>query len=184
MAPACPPPTICAGICRFLPESIDLTQPLQGERAAPYVTYYEDTTRQLGFEALLKRQDRGNTVALTHGYSNRGMSSSALWMEFSASNPTDQLKSWLVEATYSHIDFIDVYLVAEDETVEHLKLGDRRPFSNRPIAAETFVIPIDTPAHSSSRVLIRMAYQDIGLLDSNLQLWSPEVTPPTLSRTD
>ncbi len=155
-------------------EYLDLTTTLTGQRANAFVSMLEDPGQKLTFEDILSADGGKRFVPLDREVINRGISRSAWWVELKAINPADQPVSWLIEATYPHTDYLDAYMIAADGTVRSIRLGDRRPFSNRPIATESFVIPVETAARSTTRVLIRMVYQEVGLLDAHLRLWSPE----------
>ncbi|NIB39928.1 response regulator [Pseudomaricurvus alkylphenolicus] len=153
---------------------VDLSLPLDGQAASPFVTLLEDPERRLQLRDVMRLMENGELRPLVNGRSNLGMSDSAYWLAFTAHNPTSSSINWMLETVYPHVDFVDVYLIDETGGVEQLPLGDMRPFHQRPLSHESFVVPVETEARARTQVMIRMAYSDYGLLDTQVRLWSPQ----------
>ena len=95
-----------------------------------------------------------------------GISKSVYWVKYplNAIAPTDSTPCYLLFQT-SLIDYLDIYLKNGDRKIVY-HVGDRQPFSNRPIKHRQFIVPLGRlPAAHPESVLFRIATHD-GLFES------------------
>ncbi|MDR3516485.1 MAG: sensor histidine kinase [Azospirillaceae bacterium] len=79
-----------------------------------------------------------------------GFTKDAIWMRVRLHRPPDDTGRWTLELEPPYIDQIDVYIASVDRPAgpgdfKRLALGAQRPFASRPVAAPTFLIPLDLP---------------------------------------
>ena len=154
---------------------LDLSTSLEGQTADRYVSYLRDPTRALTIEEIRPPEQRARFAPSTSGRSNLGIDDAYWWLLLEVRNPTTEPIRWHLHSTYPHIDFVDIHVEGEGDTLEQWNLGDQRPFDARPTPFESVVVPIVTPAESRQRIYIRMGYQQgAGLFDTQLRLWSPQ----------
>lgn len=99
---------------------------------------------------------------------NRGYSASAWWIRFSLRNP-HPAATWLLEIAYSPLDQIDLYLLHGDGNTEHIAMGDKKPFHERPIEHRYFVAPINMSQHEQIDVYLRL--RSTGSVQAPMTLW-------------
>nr|CRH07383.1 putative Histidine kinase. Containing 7TMR-DISM extracellular 2, 7TM diverse intracellular signalling, HisKA, HATPase_c, Response regulator receiver domain and Hpt domain [Candidatus Magnetococcus massalia] len=155
--------------------SLQLTVPLQGQDIGGHITRLEDAGKQLDIADIRSPQWAGQFKALQGQHTALGLSHSAWWVKLTVDNPTSEPVDWLLESTFPHTDYLDLYHFSSGQLAQHEKLGDLRPFANRPITAESFVVPITTPAEGESLIYIRLAHAQGGMIDTQLRVWSPPV---------
>ncbi|EGN75398.1 diguanylate cyclase (GGDEF) domain-containing protein [Idiomarina sp. A28L] len=73
----------------------------------------------------------------------------------------------LLHIQYPLLDHVDIYFISPQGDVEHHHVGDTKPFYQRPIAADGFVIPV--PFHEAHEVLIRV--QTSSSLSVPIRIW-------------
>lgn len=129
-----------------------------------------DRDRSLDLAAVLAKPDsawRAETgKVLKLGYDDQ-----AWWVRFSIRNDLSAEKYLLLDVGWPLLDFLDVYIVSDGETLTHWATGDQRPAANRPLDARTFVFPLAIPAGETRQVVLRMDLRD-GVYDLiPLTLW-------------
>lgn len=129
-----------------------------------------DRDRSLDLAAVLAKPDSawrtgtGNVLKL--GYDDL-----AWWVKFSIRNDLAVDKHLLLDVGWPLLDFLDVYIVSDGETLTHWATGDQRPAASRPVDARTFVFPLAIPAGETRQVVLRMDLRD-GVYDLiPLMLW-------------
>nr|CRH07382.1 putative Histidine kinase. Containing 7TMR-DISM extracellular 2, 7TM diverse intracellular signalling, HisKA, HATPase_c, Response regulator receiver domain and Hpt domain [Candidatus Magnetococcus massalia] len=147
---------------------------LVGQSANPHMLVLEDPSRQLTLADVRSPAWAERFVSLEGQRSNKGMSRSSWWIRMVVNNDQPQQITWLLQSTFPQLDYLDIHAFHSDGSQMELQLGDRRPFQQRPIPFENFVIPIDSPAQSQSEIYLRLMYQDVGLIDTQIMLWSPQ----------
>ncbi|MBF0144375.1 MAG: hypothetical protein HQL59_13085, partial [Magnetococcales bacterium] len=146
---------------------------MNGLPANRHARILEDPDRTLTLSAvtLPEMRDRFQPVG---NISGRGLSTSAWWIHLEGFNPSDHPVRWLLQATGATIDYVDFHHLTPDQPPREWHLGDRRPFSARPVPHETPVVALETPPRTTSSLYIRLAFKTVGIIDADLLLWSPE----------
>jgi len=129
-----------------------------------------DPDRSLDLAAVLAMPDSawraGAGKVLKLGYDDL-----AWWVRLSIGNDSADEKHLLLDVGWPLLDYLDVYVLKDSQTLTHWATGDQRPYANRPVDARTFVFPLAIPAGETRQVLIRMDLRD-GVYDLiPLTLW-------------
>lgn len=118
--------------------------------------YIEDKQDKLTIEDILNPEkfqvwESNCRETLSFGYT-----SSTYWVKVSLKNAADQNLYRLLEIAYPVLDYIDVYIVHDGKLNNHWILGDKRPFSERPVNHRNFVIPVEFRSNLSVDFYIRV----------------------------
>lgn len=151
-----------------------LEQNFKGDHADGFIQFYEDKLRQLSIEEIRRLDHNQQLKPLKSNRSNQGMSASAWWVKLKAHNNSEQSITWMIQSTFPQTDYVDVYIYHQDQLRKTFHLGDHRPFESRPIPFESYVVPIETAPQSTSEIYVRLMFEKVGLVDTNLLLWKPE----------
>ncbi|MBF0185742.1 MAG: response regulator [Magnetococcales bacterium] len=150
-----------------------LTPLLDGLSATRHIRILEDPSRSMTLADILEP----NTIKWFQpigSISSRGISSSAWWVVLEVHNPSAQTIQWLLHAFHPLIDYLDIHHIREGKHIESWQLGDHRPWQNRPIAFETPIVPLATPAQEKSLLVLRYAFAEGGAIDTELLLWDQD----------
>ncbi|MEG3639192.1 hybrid sensor histidine kinase/response regulator [Magnetococcus sp. PR-3] len=145
---------------------------MQGQDLYTHMLLLKDQDHQVTIETLYAGEWQNQFKPLLEKNTTMGFSKASWWIQLRVKNPTENAISWLLHAPYNHTDHLDVYQQTVSGQITGLQLGDLRPFSNRPIAAESYVVPITTPAHGDQLLYLRMQHVDGGMIDAQLRAWS------------
>ena len=120
----------------------------------PAVSYLEDPESQLQIGDVLGAQldwiPNGDKTF------NKSYNESSWWLKIEIDNPTARAQSRLLEISYPVLDYIDVYLVSNNELLQEYKLGDKYPYHKRPFDHRNFVIPLQWQAQQHLTVFLRV----------------------------
>ncbi|MCP4994258.1 MAG: response regulator [Gammaproteobacteria bacterium] len=109
---------------------------------------------------------------------NFGFTNDAFWFHTLLVNNSGNQQSLILEATSSWTDSIKLYTPAGDDADKwnELHVGDKLPFSQRPIKHQDFLLPITLEAHQSLPIYLRISSR--ALLLTPLTIWKKEVYEP------
>lgn len=129
-----------------------------------------DRSRSLDLASVLATPDsawRANAgKVLKLGYDDQ-----AWWVRFSVRNDSFLEKHVLLDVGWPLLDYLDVYILRDGQTLTHWATGDQRPYASRPVEARTFVFPLAIPAGETRQILLRLELRD-GVYDLvPLTLW-------------
>ncbi|MBF0213687.1 MAG: response regulator [Magnetococcales bacterium] len=146
---------------------------LDGRSATPFLRILEDPSRTLTPEELSSPEaiQRFRPVG---AITSRGVSASAWWLRLEVINPESQSKRWFLQTASPTLDYLDLYHITPNRPVTVWHLGDRRHLREHPIAFELPVVPLTSEPFERSVILIRLAFEQVGFIDGDLVLWSPD----------
>ncbi|MEO5349069.1 MAG: response regulator [Magnetococcus sp. YQC-3] len=155
-----------------LPSPMQLTPQMNGLFASQHLLLLEDPDRSLTLADLTQP---ANAARFQPGgrVTSQGITRSAWWVRLEVTNPTDRPIAWLLQALNPLVDYLDLYHLPGEHPVEAWQMGDHRPFSARPIPFATPTVPLETPAHTTSHIYLRYAFQTVGIVDTEILLWTP-----------
>ncbi|MBF0418198.1 MAG: hypothetical protein HQL86_08120, partial [Magnetococcales bacterium] len=150
-----------------------LSSRIAGEPVGAYLEILEDAERVLTIEDLEKPEvaRRFEAVGLI---SSRGLTRSAWWLKFEVYNPEPNPVTWYLQTVSPTLDYVDAYHRAPGRTIPPVRLGDRRPLANQTVPFEVPIIPFVSQPREKSTVFVRLAFEDVGFVDSEVWLWTPE----------
>ncbi len=90
-----------------------------------------------------------------------GQYNAPIWFRLSVEGLTHSQSEHLLQLTYPHLDYLDVYVVSDGKVINQYATGDLRPHNSRPLATTDFVFPL--PQRENLTVFIRIASE--GVLD-------------------
>lgn len=113
-----------------------------------------------------------------------GYSTSVWWVRLDLRNDATVEQSRVLEVGWPLLNELDVWIFSGSELLSRVQTGDQRPFSQRPIEARDFAIPVSLPASSERTILMRMAMRT-GIFDAvPLRLWTPSAFAHAEKRDD
>lgn len=135
---------------------------------SPYLGLLEDPTGKLSLDKILENPDQfyENSSASP----NFGFNSSAWWVRFTISNPTDKNRQMVIRQDYPLIDHLDFWASLADGQWTHIATGDHKPFDSRPLDTRDFQFLIDIAPNTSRTFVFR--YQTQGSLNIGLSVVS------------
>nr|CRH06407.1 putative Histidine kinase. Containing 7TMR-DISM extracellular 2, 7TM diverse intracellular signalling, HisKA, HATPase_c, Response reg, HPT domain [Candidatus Magnetococcus massalia] len=156
------------------PVEIPLSSSMDGLKTTHHVALLEDPGRALTLQDVRSPHWADQFAPISKNRTVQSVSKSAWWLRLEANNATDHSIRWILESFFPHTDYLDIYHLLPDGELQTLQLGDLRPFTNRPIPDEAFIVPLETPAKSNSLIYVRMAFKKSGLIETQLLVWSPD----------
>ncbi len=96
---------------------------------------------------------------------NFGASDSVFWLRFKLENNTVEKMNRIIEIRFPPIDYIDFYIIDNNENVSVVRTGDRRVFKSRQHNNRNFLFDISLESNESKLVYIRTWSHD-GLHES------------------
>ena len=98
-----------------------------------------------------------------------GFLSDAQWRVFDLANTGPAAEERLIQVEREFLNYVDLFIVDEQGTVQQFQAGNRRPVSVRPFANRTFEFPVTIPPHETRHVLVRV--QSASALVVDVTLW-------------
>lgn len=108
-----------------------------------HASYLEDVNGNYSLHDIMNLSSKNFELLLDESL-NKGFTNSTYWLKFSIADHTldKRTQSWKLETTYPLLDYLDVYVVNDEKTIEHFQMGDVYPYDQRPIAHRNFIVPI------------------------------------------
>lgn len=153
---------------------IQLSEQMPGNPITGGITVIEDPERKLTLEEVLARDWSGFETDIQSQKSVRGISSSAWWVVLDVENTNTTQIDWVFEAVYTHTDFLDFYHLDADGNMNSIFTGDKRPFANRPMSSQSYAFPLQTRAASKEKIILRMVYEEAGMIELLVRSWDPK----------
>jgi signal transduction histidine kinase/ActR/RegA family two-component response regulator len=135
--------------------------------------YLEDITGEYSLSDIVIL-DESNFELLSEEILNKGFTSSTYWLIFSLLDKTIDKKtqSWKLETTYPLLDYLDIYIVDKNKNIEHIKLGDIYPYSQRPIDHRNFIVPISFDDNERKYIYVRISTSSS--MQVPIFIWHPD----------
>jgi diguanylate cyclase (GGDEF)-like protein len=147
--------------------SVDEALPI---KIGTQMLYLEDSEHTLTFEQVLD-----TPVAEWHVIENAspnfGFTQSAYWFRFNLENKQPNNQDILIELPIAFLDSIKLYQFEERRVLQKHHVGDERPFSERPIAHQKFILPFQLNP-GQNEFLLRV--ETAGSVEATLFVWEPE----------
>jgi EAL domain-containing protein (putative c-di-GMP-specific phosphodiesterase class I)/GGDEF domain-containing protein len=118
--------------------------------------YVEDSHNSITIDQIKNPASGLIWQKITHDTPNFGYTDSAYWVHLRLTNRSNHRVDRVLEIAYPVIDYIDFYQVSSGKIEQQFKVGDKRPFSNRPIAHRNFVFPLSLEAQGDSSLFIKV----------------------------
>ncbi|HVK98763.1 MAG TPA: diguanylate cyclase [Dongiaceae bacterium] len=99
----------------------------------------------------------------------QGYNASAWWLHLRLSNPDSLAQQRMLELSYAVLDYVDAYVYSGDTQLQHYQMGDRYPYSQRPVESRLFVIPLQWEPGQTLDLYYRI--QSSSSVQAPLVLW-------------
>jgi diguanylate cyclase len=99
----------------------------------------------------------------------QGYNRSAWWLHVRITNPDSQAQQRQLELSYAVLDYVDAYVYSGDTLLRQYQMGDRHPFSQRPVESRFFVVPLQWQPGQTLDVYYRI--QSSSSVQAPLVLW-------------
>jgi two-component system NtrC family sensor kinase len=86
---------------------------------------------------------------------NLGVKTKTHWIKFSVTNLTDR-KEFIIQYALASVDYINFYAFYPNGSIDSIKTGDCRPFSNRDFARPDFAFKLSLSKNESALVLFKV----------------------------
>ncbi|WP_420904107.1 7TM diverse intracellular signaling domain-containing protein [Candidatus Magnetaquiglobus chichijimensis] len=161
---------ICAAETIF---PLRLAAYMDGLPAGGHLEILEDAERALTVEDL-ERPEVDGRFQPVGAISSRGLSRSAWWLKLQVINPEPTAVTWYIQTLSPTLDYVDAYHRVPGRVIPPVRLGDRRPIANQIVPFEVPIIPLVSHPHEKSTVYIRLAFEEVGFVDAEVWIWTPE----------
>jgi len=151
--------------------------------------YLKDPEHLENINSILQSDARTNNAQIKHNTQNSpnssfldwknikrispnfGFTDTAYWFKFNIYNENENPHAVYIELPIPFLDDIELYRVKNDQIQEQHLVGDKYPFSSRPIQHQNFVMPFELSAGDN---LIYMRVASAGTVEAPLTIWLPE----------
>ncbi len=86
---------------------------------------------------------------------NLGYTSKACWFHLKLHNLSDSTAHWIVKIDFPSLENIDAY-IQQPDTTQHLQMGTRLSFSDRPLGTRYFTLPITLASDAVSDLWLKV----------------------------
>ncbi|MBF0163626.1 MAG: response regulator [Magnetococcales bacterium] len=150
-----------------------LAAQMDGLSAGGHLEILEDAQRVLTVEDL-ERPEVAERFQPVGAISSQGLSKSAWWLKLEVINPESRAVTWYIQLLSPTLDYIDAHQRVPGRQIPPVQLGDRRPLANQIVPYEAPIIPLVSQPYEKSTIFIRMSFEEVGFIDADLWLWTPE----------
>ena len=100
---------------------------------------------------------------------NLGFTDAICWIQFDLIYTGSQMKEWLLEIAYPHLDYIELYMINESGALEFRRAGDHLPFHQREMNYKNFIFHIKL--HPDDRVRFYIKVDTESTLQIPIIIW-------------
>ena len=158
-----------------LSHGVDLGDDFAHKKVGKYLQY--STSKYLSIENYLDAINAGDSsqfewVQSTSDAPSFGFNEAAHWFRFSINNKSNARKMALLEIGYPVLDYLDFYLIRNNQLIDRYSTGDKISFNQRRINHRNFVYGLELENSGNYELLIRV--QTNGSLQLPISLWHTE----------
>lgn len=120
------------------------------------MVYLEDTQGSLKYADLLPTDARWQNMPPEASGMNFGYTKSTYWLRFTLDNTERHTLRRFLEIGYPVLDYLNIYVERNNKQIARYELGDKHPFSQRPVQNHNFVVPMDLAGKSLTQVTLQI----------------------------
>lgn len=148
-----------------------------------HLGYIIDRSGALTIEVLRQFDAQQQWLAITQEIPNLGYGTHVYWWKLELTTEQPIYTHWLLDIAYPLLDRIELYIYQEDTPIHTVTVGDKFPFSQRPIAHRNFVTPLTLLPQQRYTIYVRLHTSSsiqlpITLWESN-HFWEQDATKST-----
>jgi PAS domain S-box-containing protein len=166
-------------VCSLFFSHANATEPfvptggMDGGYIGRFAEHLEDKTKTLTVDDVRSEKYRSQFVPTNSDTPNYGLATSAHWLRFKVSNPTNKHVDWILQAEHSILKNIEVYEVGRDGQVRFHAGGTEIPFARRDIAYRKNAFSIETYP-GESEIYVKVWAERVGIANCTLTAWEPK----------
>ena len=158
-----------------LSHGVDLGDDFAHIKVGKYLQY--STSKHLSIENYLEAVNAGDSsqfewIQSTSDVPSFGFNEAAHWFRFSINNNSSTRKKALLEVGYPVLDYLDFYLIHNNQLIDRYRTGDKIRFNQRRINHRNFIYGLELEIFGEYELLIRV--QTNGSLQLPISIWHPE----------
>ncbi len=146
---------------------------LDGRDTTAWTTFLYDPTGKLTLEQVRGEPLASRFHAFERGRTHLGVAAGSWWLRLEVMNTSDQPHTWWLQPTHPQFDLAQMYCFPSCGPQTTLCLGDHASFALRPYSHQTNLFPLRLGPGEKAWVYVRLAYQEPGIADVRLRIWSP-----------
>lgn len=123
------------------------------------------------FEDIVK-SERAVGFRPLRGVLAKGFVQETCWLRFTLQRTTDAPREWWIEVGVPYLDEVALFVDRPESGFTALTLGDRRPFSARPVPHRLFVFPLQLADAEPVTAYLRIRTTSTMLVET-LNVWQP-----------
>lgn len=139
--------------------------------AAHHVTVWRDGGGSADLDAA-RAADRGGKFRPANGVTSFGFDAAPHWFRLDLRRPANSPGEWWIEVPYPGLDDVRLYAPDGAGYGEAVRVGDRRPFAERPMRHRYFIFPVNLPADRVATFYLRVQTADT--LTVPIRIWRPD----------
>jgi len=147
---------------------------MAGRDTTAWTTVLYDPGGKLTMEQVRGEPQASRFHPFSQGRTHLGVAAGAWWLRLEVHNTTDQPLTWLLQPTHPQFDQAQMHCFPARGPRTTLRLGDHAPFALRPYSHQTNLFPLRLGPGEKAWVYVRLAYEEAGIADVRLRIWSPE----------
>ncbi len=89
-------------------------------------------------------------------HANFGVRRDTVWLRVPLTVPASERGRWVLDIDYASLDQIDVFVVSDGVATQHHRLGDERPFAERPLPSNTHAVALAFERGTEQELLLRV----------------------------
>jgi len=121
-----------------------------------YLDYYIDKSGQRNIEDIVNNGPDIHWQPSQAEIPNLGFGTDIYWWRLNIRSTQPSYENWLLEVAYSLLDEVDIYVFQEEEQIQHVLLGDKKPFMDREINHRNFLLPLKLDQNTNYSLYIRL----------------------------
>lgn len=134
------------------------------------VQYIEDADHSLSIQSILGTPPQW--IQNDDKTFNKSYNESSWWLRIDIDNPTSHDQSRLFEISYAVLDYIDVYVVEDNQVQFEYQLGDKLPYHKRVFDHRNFIVPLKWNAQQNLSIYLRV--RSTSAVQVPITLWDNE----------
>ena len=167
-----------AGAPVYAQSKLILNDQITAVSLQPYLTVYQDTSSKLTIEDVSKDEFSHNFKDLEN-YS-LGFSNASYWLTFELNNQS-KATEWFLKSNFNSLQYLDVYEVTNDQTINRFYSGIARPIENWDYQSYRMVFPLTPQTGQTQRYFVRIQSKTPLIVNFELNQYSELVDSESIS---
>ena len=134
-----------------------------------YLDYYIDKSGQRNIEDIVANGPDIHWQQSQAETPNLGFGTDVYWWKLNIRSTQPRYENWLLEVAYSLLDDVNIYVFQEEVQIQHVRLGDKKPFMEREINHRNFLLPLKL--HQSTNYSLYIRLHTTSSIQLPLSLW-------------